>query len=870
MYNILICLSLLWLCSCGSDVARDTVREDEANQGSQVDKNQDLTSPPLPSSHKTTLIDNEANEDIKDDISLPISLPNGLASGSSSRHNDVSDASSVFYYGGGSRAHHQCGNGIKEGQEACDDGNISDGDGCNAYCELECVVPADRSCTTALRSPCDAGHYVCQDNELICKPNLAPCGQEIFLSAVGYDIGENANFLDIGDINGDGYLDVVNTNTADNTMSVLLNNKDGTFNTQNIYAQAIYPVGQAPLGIALGDIDNDGDLDIVEANNDDNNFWLFLNDGNGNFSVSPNSPYYVGDAPRDLALGDFNQDGYLDVVVSNSADDNVSVFFNDGNGSFQYQTTYDVGDFPDGLALGDVNDDGYLDIAIANVFSNNASVLINNDDGSFAMQVIYAAVEAPYSIALGDLDNDGDLDMAINNSAENTENEYNSVSILLNNGQGIFGGLITYGIGKYSYSLALGDIDNDGDLDITRSNCRFNSCNPYVSVILNNGDATFTNQIDYVPGNFPDYIVLGDVNNDGYLDIAGVNDNLFILLNNNGSFINPLSYEVSDPDSIAMGDIDNDGDIDIATCGLAGNVSIIFNNNAMFTLPSIYSVDSGCINLAMGDVDGNGFIDIVTANSFANTISILLNNYGVFAINYSYTVNDYPSGIALGDIDHDGDLDIVTSNFISNNVSVLFNDGSGNFSPPINYNVGTNPNDLALGDINNDNSLDIVTANTTSSDISVLLNNGDGTYPSTPTNYSIGGSPLFISLGDINNDGYVDAVVTKDSDTEVSVLLNNGDGSYALPSNYNVANSPNSLALGDLDNDNYLDIVTVGSDFISILTGKNYFAALLMYAVGDIAKDLALGDLNQDGYLDVATVNNSSDDVSILLSIFNP
>jgi len=194
-------------------------------------------------------------------------------------------------------------------------------------------------------------------------------------------------------------------------------------------ANSAVAAGDRPSSVSIGDLDGDGDLDMAVANFTSDDTSVLLNNGDGTFAAQ--TRYDAGNGPWSVSLGDLDGDGDLDMAVANSAlldggGDDMSVLLNNGDGTFAAQTRYAAGDNPTSVSLGDLDGDGDLDMAVANASSADASVLLNNGDGTFAAQTRYAVGDGPRSVSLGDLDGDGDLDMAVANS------DSADVSVLLN------------------------------------------------------------------------------------------------------------------------------------------------------------------------------------------------------------------------------------------------------------------------------------------------------------------------------------------------------------------------------------------------------------------------------------------------------
>ena len=272
-------------------------------------------------------------------------------------------------------------------------------------------------------------------------------------------------------------------------------------------------VGDAPSSLVVGDVDGDGDLDFLTANvgSSPGGVSLRLNNGSGTFSGSQNVA--VDDAPYSVALGDVDGDGDLDLLTANIIGNTVSVRLNNGAGTFAGGSTVAVGTTPTSVVLGDVDGDGDLDFVTANRNANTVSVRLNNGAGTFAGGTDPAVGTGPQSVVLGDVDGDGDLDLLTANSNANT------VSVRLNNGAGTFAGGSTVAVGTSPTSVVLGDVDGDGDLDLLAAN-NFVST---VSVRLNNGAGTFAGGTDPAVDTSPQAVVLGDVDGDGDLDLLTAN-----------------------------------------------------------------------------------------------------------------------------------------------------------------------------------------------------------------------------------------------------------------------------------------------------------------------------------------------------------
>ena len=295
--------------------------------------------------------------------------------------------------------------------------------------------------------------------------------QVSFDSASNFGTGFAPTSVALGDLNRDGSLDLVVTNSTANTVSVLLGTGTGGFG-----AKTDFTTGLDPRFVAIGDLDSDGDLDLVVANNAADTVSVLLGTGTGSFG--PKTDFGTGFDPLFVSVGDLDRDGDLDLVVVNNGSASVSVLLGTGTGSFGTKTDFGTGFDPRSVAIADLDGDGNLDLAVANNGSATVSVLLNTtvvSPGSFDPTVDFATGTAPSSVALGDVDRDGALDLVVANSTTN------NVSVLLGDGAGSFGAATNFATGTAPSSVALGDVDRDGALDLVVANSTTNN----VSVLVN-------------------------------------------------------------------------------------------------------------------------------------------------------------------------------------------------------------------------------------------------------------------------------------------------------------------------------------------------------------------------------------------------
>src|SRR5215831_7355392 len=294
-----------------------------------------------------------------------------------------------------------------------------------------------------------------------------------------------------------------------------------------------YPTGINPSSVAIGDLNGDGRLDLVTANiggdplgtpTPAGTVSVLLGNGGGTFSAA--TPYPTGSVlPSSVAIGDLNGDGRLDLAVANYGSPSssvpagtVSVFLGTSNGTFSAATQYPTGTGLPGaqsVAIGDLNGDGRLDLVVADV-SHSIAVLLGQAGGGFLTLTprVLSALNNPSSVALGDLNGDGRLDLAIAPYSVDPSNpsfDTHGVLVFLGNGDGSFGSQSTYTTGTNPDAVAMGDLNGDGRLDLAVANAGSNT----VSVLLGNGTGGFSAATPYATGTNPDAVAIGDLNGDG-------------------------------------------------------------------------------------------------------------------------------------------------------------------------------------------------------------------------------------------------------------------------------------------------------------------------------------------------------------------
>jgi hypothetical protein len=538
---------------------------------------------------------------------------------------------------------------------------------------------------------------------------------------------------------------------------------------------------------------------------------------------------------------------------------------------------------------GDFNGDGKPDVVVAascsalgnggsgisNCPANGSAVVVylGNGDGTFGAPIVSEANLPPAirSLVVGDFNGDSKLDVAVAADCLSGQDcSAGTVSVLLGNGDGTFTQSSHYplnGVVGQAGTLGVGDFNGDGRLDLVVGiecyNIPTNGCAVgSVSIYLGNGDGTLASPTSYpTVGNNPLSPVVGRFN-------ANVDNNLDVIV---GSGIAPGDNYHS---SLTV---------------LLGNGDGTFNESA--TTLSFASLSA----LASSDFNGDGKADLAIT-TYPPSLQILSGNGdGTFqpAVSVSsvlgYQVTDIIA-IAVTDLNNDGKPDLVISGTegSDNGVQLFLNDGTGNFPAGPAYSLGGSVYaPIVAQDFNGDGNVDVVMASTLSGQqsgdgsLSILLGNGNGTMQAATILNQTLGTVYAAITADVNGDGIPDLLESVylpsyGNQGGILVFLGTGNGQYAAPTLYNAgATTALALVAGDFNKDGKIDIAalceclddscTQGGVAILLGNGDGTFQSPVNYGTeGQYSLSLVPGDFNGDGRLDVAVVNQSSS-VSILL-----
>ncbi len=616
-------------------------------------------------------------------------------------------------------------------------------------------------------------------------------GTGTFHAAVVYKVGDSPSAVAVADLNGDGSPDIAVTNSADNTVTVLFNSGSGTFTTGGTYA-----TGTTPSDVVIADFGN-GSNDLAITNQGSNNVSILMNNGAGSFSAAVN--YCVANAsgactaasPVSLVAIDLNGDNIPDLAIAGSSA-TVSTLLNNGSGVFTFTSLVATSQQPQSIAAGVYGTGTNPSLVVADYTTNSFEIYSNNNGALSPTPLSYLSGTKPDAIAVGDFNNDKKLDVVVANSADN------DVAVILGTGTGTFTDVDNYITGSTANALAVGDFNGDGNADFLVAAVSVG--NPEVNLFTGNGKSVFTLANSIAGFSSPISSIAANYFTDNTKDLGfavtqqASNSVSVVLGNGNGTFSTPSTYSTdAGPVAVASADFNGDGYPDLVTANTTGNdISILLNTKTGTFNPAVnYPAGTVPSAVAVGDVNNDGFMDVVVANSGSNNVSVLLGKGdGTFDAPTTYTVGNGPSAIALALTSGHIYPDILVTNKTDSSVSVLLGNGDGTFQAAATYTIPNSaPQGVTAADINSNGILDLIVAETGSNAVGVLQGIGNGTFQGA-VNYKVGVNPV-AAAAVLDSGGKYDLLVANSGGGDVSALINQSPAAVMSP-------SPTKLAFGNM------------------------------------------------------------------------
>ena len=638
-----------------------------------------------------------------------------------------------------------------------------------------------------------------------------------------------------------------------------------------------YPLANNAETVLSGDLDGDGDIDLLTVHNTGQLLSILKNDGQGNFAASTTTGGASESAFRGQ-LGDIDGDGDLDLVSYHLNGDPVRIYLNDGNGTFSFSTGLSIlnSDHLSVVALEDVDKDGDLDITCSYDTFGGASphgVAVFKNTRTSAGQVSFdppvltsSTLAFIFDIAFGDVDGDTNLDLVVTGDL---------AELYLGDGSGSFA-FDSYISGAESMNgLAIGDIDGDTHQDLV--GLQQPNIGPRTPVVYpNNGTGGFgsSTEIDSRTLSRPSYrdLKLQDIDADGDLDIVAVGGSRlgFYINDGDGTFpTSNLARVIPGNGSLTLGDFDGDLDIDVATADVNGSFGssarvlvLLEQLNPHFPrlVPGPVTPPSVFLDTKVADFNRDGRPDILSVGS-----ELQVHTYtsaGSLSLLTSLSLSNNQSLMEVTDLNQDGNLDVLTIRSSPNNnlITDLRSSPSGTFSINSTIDVGFIVFNMTAADLNHDGFPELIVTGAAANSLRVYQNDGLGNLISPPISYPGGRA---FQVGDVDQDGDLDIVASN-----TGLLVN--DGSGALTETGNLLPESGSSLLTDANGNGRLDLVTSFGYVtqISLNAGGGTFSSPTAFATGveparfHGPRIIAL-DMDGDGDQDLVTYYRSSLDDSL-------
>ena len=686
-------------------------------------------------------------------------------------------------------------------------------------------------------------------------------GDGTFATVSNITISGTVSGLTVADFDGQNGPDLAVTDTSLDVVKVLLNNGDGTF-----AAAVSYATGSDPQTAVAADLDLDGDLDIATGNTgfgDTDTLSVLLNNGDGTFANAANSDVAAG-VSRILAA-DLNMDNIPDLAgVATNGD--LFLLGNNGDATFADPVTLSpVAGDPDRLAAGDIDNDGDVDIVTPDGAAHGLSLFHNITTPP------PTAPGAPDLLPEFDTGvSDSDNITSINNDGADNTLQFTVTGVTVGSTVQLFAGntvigeivaddttvtITTDGNALADGTYGITAVYIDGGTESARSESTTLTIDTTTPTITSTAETTAPIGSTY------SYDVESD-------EEGGV---VYSLTESPAGMTIDSATGVITWDPV-LSDF-GDNDVTVAATDFAGNettqqFTVTADGSLTFAAEARHMLSGNPFGITTGDFNGDGNTDAAVTFALGSVMIFTGNGDGTFTDGNFYNVGSSPRAVAANDVNGDGNLDLVTVNNGSDNISVLLGNGDGTFADAVNYAVGSSPQQLTMVDLDSTNGTDIVVTNSLGGNVSVLMNNGDGTF-ALAVNYTTGSGPSGVAAGDIDGDGDSDLVVANNGDASVTLLTNDGNGVMTNSGTVTVGVQPEAVALIDLNDDDFLDIATANSDVVNTLSlafgnGDGTFADAQHTSLSVEPSTMIAADMNGDGPPDLVIADRQNNQVVIL------
>jgi hypothetical protein len=628
-----------------------------------------------------------------------------------------------------------------------------------------------------------------------------------------------------------------------------------------------------------GDFDRDGDIDLVVLRKDLQTIDVLLNDGNAQFTMGQSLP--IGPDSLQVLAADADDDGIVDLLVARPQSPEILVFDGAGNGTFAVtqSITLPGGGQSHTMAIGDVTHDNVKDLVVSDPTLDRVLVYMGIAVTADFDPVpsILSVPGAPAACSVGDLTGDGLADIAV--SAYLAGQFVIITDFHPMPGETSFGSLTVPVEGRASLTT-IGDVTGDGLHDLVA--CFFDAASIVVAPQRAAGGFEPTFQLDATGQ--PLRPVIADVDHNGRNDLlvlSGLANRINLWLSQaDGALVGARNWDSGLVESglIAAADFDRDGVTEIVVGDPLETRLSVLRPAADRSLSVVSTIELGVsvLYVRVVDLDVDGRPDLVVPVS--SGVKLVRNEsvpgapqFTVLpSLGSAFGSGVGPYGATAVDLDRDGRMDLAVADYGTGDLMILLG-GADPFDfsrAPLHLPLGGNPVDVAAGDFTGDGILDLAVSRSGMSDIVLLRNDGKAeleTWMSLP----VGEAPNFLLTSDFNRDGRTDVAVANGDENTVSVLF--GESQGFTRSDYEAGPFPSALLVDDITGDGASDILVAsrtGEEFrVLVNDGAGGFANVFPFPGTLGASSVALADLDLDGDSDLVIGSVVSGRVSVVNNV---
>jgi hypothetical protein len=665
------------------------------------------------------------------------------------------------------------------------------------------------------------------------------------------------------DVNGDGRRDVLFG--APTGMGVALVDGSGMLDDWTLL-----PLTSRSNVRVLDDFDGDGALDIAAVVSG-GEAAILLGNGDGTFAAPLNQR--AGAIVSDIASGDFDGDGDVDLVTANGALQSIALLLGNGDGTFGLPLAISVPQTPTHVLTRDVDSDGALDLVVASSSPRGFAVVLGRGDGSFEFPVFHATTSLPTDLFVTDLDGDGLADALVS---------FSSTTFSLRRGTagGSFGAEELVTVSSSFTNTELVDVTGDGELDLVGTNSGVNQPNARLVVCAGNGDGSFTTAMFTNLHPSPNAIATTDLDDDGDLDVVvshahsvhpvttlvrGIGVGTYDFLAPYPLTEIPFLPRIADFDGDDLGDVvfakNNPSEILVRPSDAFGALG-----PALTVLSNVSPWDALTV-----DLDSDGVPDLVASDSISDALHVVHGDgNGGFSAPLVIPAGGRPQAIEVADVNADGRLDLLVHDDQGNAVLTFLATGARTYAPALSTPTPTSFRVFVAADVDGDGTIDLVQVHDNPNRIDVLPGLGDGTFAAATTQ-SAPDNVLGVVGADLDADGDLDLALSTTLGTHV--LIGDGSGSFMAQPVLPLSRTMQVPLVVDVDRDGHLDLVAIAGDgsgstpwgwtWIARGDGTGAFDDVQRYSAGTEPRDLAVGDLDGDTFPDVVSVSAETESLSV-------